>query len=1774
MPLKTTAGQLLINSALPPAMRDYNRVLDKKGAGKLYADLAREHPDEYREISKRLADIARDSAHEFGGYSFGVKHLQKSEAARGVMSQINEAVQGVLARKDLTPKQRDELIIKATGGRQKELVDAVYKEALAAKNPLAFQVLSGSRGNPVALNSLLGGDLLYENHKGDTVPVPITRSYSEGLTPAQHWVSSYGARFGLVGTKLAVAKAGYFSKQLGQATHRLVVEDADDPDEKPGLRGLPVETSDPDNEGALLAHDVGGYKRNTVLTPKILKDLRDKGEEHLLVRSAITSAAPSGGVYARDIGIKETGSLPSRGSFVGLQAAQSVGEPLSQGMLSSKHGGGVAGQSKNRSGFPLLDAMIQVPHVFPGGATHAEEDGRITDIKDAPAGGKIVMIGQTEHYVPPDLELKVKKGDEIEAGDTLSDGHPNPAMLAKHKGLGEAQRYFTGAFQKAMGDFASKPHRRNIEVLARGLINHVRFTNEHGEYAPDDVAPYSLVARNWQPREGTRKVKPLGAMGKYLESPVLHYTIGTKIRPSVVRELNRFKVADIDVHDTPPPFESEMVRAANNLQHDPDWMVQQYGSGLKGSLLDSAHRSKVSDPTGSSFVPSLAKAVDFGNEGLFKRSAVISAIEGRSATLAKMAEEIAADERPYRDRAEMYAIDGRGRVFGGLYPNGNFGVFGGGVDPGETPVEAAAREFPEECGYEVTDARMVPVDPHVVEWKPPYKTAKQAKRAKEFKGSRTFYVVGKLGKKIPGAKGDEVGRTEVRPYTLAEARKLMGGDMGDPELAEGILRRHKVFDYLEEFEKKANEVLEKQARYNEFGLYDCPECGGRLLDGSPKSGYRFRGSGACMDCGHSMPLVHSGLKRKGTYETNEDGTEKTARTEDGKAETSEELAESVKERLEEMLSGLYVHARITPEGKREIHLDCMDWGDDKLTKLVKERLKGYSDGDIYVANEEGKPSAAEGWERVPFPKMAGWLKEADLRRDVSLQPQQSRVADEVVDQQHDTGRSRMLLYHGLGSGKTLSALAAAEALGAPATAIVPASLRNNFTKERDRFVDPSSGVPMSVMSHTGLALGNEAANPDTLIVDEAQRFRNSESGQTKALLEAAKRAKNVMLLSGTPVVNSPGDFAPMYSILTGKGMAGRDFEERYTSQGEHPNLLARLFGARETGPGLVRKDDLRRNLAGKIDYYKPAKSDVEVQREDVNVDLSPEQERVINRMMSDVPESLMSRALAGRLSERDMTRFSAFLTGPRQVGLSTAPFKRQTPSEAFAESPKLQAAMANLRKTLDGNPKAKALIFSNFIDAGIKPYAAGLADAGIPAAAFTGALSDKERKAVVDDYNNDRIRAVLLGPSGTEGLSFRGTRLTQELDPHWNTVRGQQAAGRGLRYDSHDGMPDAEKNMRIERYFAKGREHRPGWFGRLLGRETTHGFSSDDYIRDSADRKAGTTTELLELLQEIGTPIEKKAGPTEGMFGTPARPSGGHGRDGADLGTPNAAANPYLARQFAGGDLRSLAPEAFDGLFGGERMATPSADQPRGPSAWKNVDQFGFGWNHSPENPNPDPVAVQQSAVQQGGQPTPSAALMLGAAAAPTVAAGAASAIAPKTMAAVTGALPAGAGVAGRVAGGVGKVVGGPVGAAVNTGLDGLDQFGLNPLGDRWGKGTVTRHELDQAGRVNSQGRSVAGLGWDTVSSPITSILQRVEAVRQMNAARADAAASAASGQAADQQHAGIVAATSQTYGPAWRAWVAAGRPQPADGRNWIDPATGKSWPVGQLRNLDTYSRR
>lgn len=480
------------------------------------------------------------------------------------------------------------------------------------------------------------------------------------------------------------------------------------------------------------------------------------------------------------------------------------------------------------------------------------------------------------------------------------------------------------------------------------------------------------------------------------------------------------------------------------------------------------------------------------------------------------------------------------------------------------------------------------------------------------------------------------------------------------------------------------------------------------------------------------------------------------------------------------------------------------------------------------------------------------VKRADLLPDVQLQEHQQRVADKIVGED-----PRLLVYHGLGSGKSLSALAAAEAAqklyGGNYGVVVPASLRGNFKKEIKKF---TRGSNPEVMSYTGLGMGKQFQDqPETLIMDEAARLRNPGSAMTRAAMRQARDAERLLLLTGTPITNAPTDLAPLISMLTNKYVDPKEFEDRYVGYKQvRPGLFGWLRGVKPgIKPYVKNEKELRRLLEGKIDYQASKTPEgVNVNEQIVRVPLSKEQSKIQHAIRTKIPPGFLWKLdREFPLSKDELRRLNGFLTGLRQVGLSTQPFRAdKDPLKAFDQSAKLQTAFKNLAQTFESDPRKKALIYSNFVDAGLGPYAAGLARANIPHAFFHGSISPKARQAAVDAYNAGKLRALLIGPAGAEGISTKGTSLIQLLDPHWNEARTQQAQGRGLRFDSHKDLPEELKNVAVQRYLNQSEE--PGWFGRkFLGRKRER--TADEVLERLTAEKEQLNESFRTLLRDIGS---------------------------------------------------------------------------------------------------------------------------------------------------------------------------------------------------------------------------------------------------------------------------------------------------------------------------------
>jgi len=481
-------------------------------------------------------------------------------------------------------------------------------------------------------------------------------------------------------------------------------------------------------------------------------------------------------------------------------------------------------------------------------------------------------------------------------------------------------------------------------------------------------------------------------------------------------------------------------------------------------------------------------------------------------------------------------------------------------------------------------------------------------------------------------------------------------------------------------------------------------------------------------------------------------------------------------------------------------------------------------------------------------RLLALLKQADLK--TTLLPHQQRVAEKMKDPE----RKGLVVVHGLGSGKTLTSIAAQDALGTPATVIVPAALQENYRKEQKKHLlgDP---LPTEIGTLQRAAKHQKVPKSPLLIVDEAHKVRDASTSSHAAIRNA--EADKKLLMTASPFYNHPSDLSSLVNIAAQDTVLPtnqRNFEDRYvTYEKVEPTWIQKNLYKMEAGevprvnPATAK--ELKEVYGKWVDHHKGSTEGFPtVERKTIDVVMSPEQKELYNTAIGSAPSWLQKKVRAGMPpSKREMQDLLTFLNGPRQISVSSGGFTSDKP----VSSAKIDQASQNLKKMLDENPRAKAVVYSNYIDAGIKPYKKRLEELGIPHGEFTGELSAAARDQMVRDYNDNKIRALLLSSAGGEGLDLKGTRLVQVLDPHWNQEKIKQVEGRAARYKSHAHLPPEEQKVLVEQYLAYLEpKERKGLAALLLGKEKKNVGSADSYLHSMSQDKERLIGEFRKLLPE------------------------------------------------------------------------------------------------------------------------------------------------------------------------------------------------------------------------------------------------------------------------------------------------------------------------------------
>ena len=400
-----------------------------------------------------------------------------------------DKVENQFRRGIITDGERRNMEVRIWTDATAEVQNAMEAEFKAQRfNPIDMMVGSGARGNMTQMRQIAGMRGLVANPRGDMIPRPIKKNFREGLETLEYFIATPGARKGLVDTALRTADSGYLTRRLVDVAQELIIREEDC-----GTNlGVWIENVLPDTAktraylesklfGRALLNEVTlsdgrVFPKNMLVGDDEMVALRDDPSiTRVRVRSVLTCDADLGicGLcYGRSLA---TGKPIELGEAVGVIAAQSIGEPGTQLTMRTFHTGGVAGKDI-AGGLPRVVELFEA-RTPRGSARLAKASGVARVGEDEGKGIPITVIddGGEEHLIilPTGSRPMVIDGQDIKAGDPVTDGPFDPKEIMEIKGIRETQLYLVEEVQKVYRDQGVSISDKHIELIVRQMTRRI-----------------------------------------------------------------------------------------------------------------------------------------------------------------------------------------------------------------------------------------------------------------------------------------------------------------------------------------------------------------------------------------------------------------------------------------------------------------------------------------------------------------------------------------------------------------------------------------------------------------------------------------------------------------------------------------------------------------------------------------------------------------------------------------------------------------------------------------------------------------------------------------------------------------------------------------------------------------------------------------------------------------------------------------------------------------------------------------------------------------------------------------------------------------------------------------------------------------------------------------------------------------------------------------------------------------------------------------------------
>lgn len=521
----TTAGALVLKHGMPTeaakANFDIHSILDKKGMSNMVNMLLQHGGDKAHEHINDLGKVFFNTATAMGASTPLSDYINDSDERQTIIKEFDTKVQ-IIKQNNKNKATLSAELSNLTGQYNKK-IEKQNLDFLLSKGSMAAKMANtGARGNPAQLGTATSTPLMSANMSGNMVPLVIKHSFAEGMSPAEALALSYMGRGSTVLAQLSTALPGALFKRISPTVfHEVItVEDC-------GTRNGIVQKVD-DKKSVVGRFEA---RTNILIDDAYQAELVRDGKKDIKVRSSLTCEAHEG-ICKKCFGLMANGKMPKTGENVGVIAAQSVSEVLTQAMLSVKHKATV-GERKGNAYEQASNILNNPTENFKDEATISTINGRVNKIEVTSLGDSNVYINGIRHFVPIAQALTVKDGDSINQGDRLSTGVLNPRKLVALRGMGAGRKYLAEELRNIYGGGLDPRH---FEILAKNLIRYVQVIDpgESG-FLPGDKLEINTIAKFLEHTEG--QINTADSAGKILAKPILNLTPGTLMDSNHVKEL-------------------------------------------------------------------------------------------------------------------------------------------------------------------------------------------------------------------------------------------------------------------------------------------------------------------------------------------------------------------------------------------------------------------------------------------------------------------------------------------------------------------------------------------------------------------------------------------------------------------------------------------------------------------------------------------------------------------------------------------------------------------------------------------------------------------------------------------------------------------------------------------------------------------------------------------------------------------------------------------------------------------------------------------------------------------------------------------------------------------------------------------------------------------------------------------------------------------------------------------------------------------------------------